>query len=223
MVVDITEFLFNLGFNLLVALVIVRGVYYPTTRDKRYAFTFLAFNTIIYLVLVFMGRIELSLGVGFGLFAIFTMLRYRTDPIPIREMTYLFVIAALPVMNSVALSDGIHLELVIANGVVVIILLALEKEWGFCFEASKSIVYERIELIKPEYRHLLLADLQARTGLAIKRVAIGRINFLRDTADIMIFYNNSRPDHWPLVPAHDGDVDDGGQGLTAPDRRAKTT
>lgn len=200
---DVTDFVLNLAFNLLVAVVVVRGIYYPTTRDKRYSFTFLAFNTIIYLVLVFMNRIELGLGVGFGLFAIFSVLRYRTDPIPIREMTYLFVIAALPVMNSVAMSDGLQGDLVIANAVVMVVLLALEKEWGFHFETPKRIVYERIELIKPENRALLLEDLEARTGLSIKRVAIGRINFLRDTADILIYYNNAQPDHWPLPPADD--------------------
>jgi hypothetical protein len=200
---DVTDFVLNLAFNLLVAVLVVRGIYYPTTRDKRYSFTFLAFSTIIYLVLIFMSRIELGLGVGFGLFAIFSVLRYRTDPIPIREMTYLFVIAALAVMNSVAVSDGLQVDLVIANAVVMLVLLALEKEWGFHFETPKRIVYERVELVKPENRALLLEDLEARTGLSIKRVAIGRINFLRDTADILIYYNNAQPDHWPLAPAND--------------------
>jgi hypothetical protein len=205
MMADVTEFVLNLAFNLLVAVVVVRGIYYPTTRDKRYSFTFLAFNTIIYVVLVFMSRIEVGLGVGFGLFAIFSVLRYRTDPIPIREMTYLFVVAALPVMNSLAMSDGLQVDLVIANAVVIGVLLALEKEWGFHFETPKRIVYERIELIKPENRALLLEDLEARTGLSIKRVTIGRINFLRDTADILIYTNNAQRDHWPLPPADDED------------------
>jgi hypothetical protein len=204
---DTISFLLNLGFNLLVAVLVVRAIYYPATRDKRYAFTFLAFNTIIYLVLVFMTRIELGLGVGFGLFAIFSVLRYRTDPIPIREMTYLFVIAALAVMNSLALADGLQADLVIANVVVMALLFVLEKEWGFRFEASKRIVYERIELIKPENRHQLLADLEERTGLSIKRVAIGQVNFLRDTAEIQIYYDNSSPEHWPSLPADDEDLD----------------
>ena len=206
---DITNFLLHLGFNLLVAVLLVRGIYYPATRDKRYVFTFLAFNTIIYLVLVFMGRIELGIGVGFGLFAIFSVLRYRTDPIPIREMTYLFVIAALPVMNSLALTDGLQAELVIANAVVLLVLFVLEKGWGFHFEASKKIVYERIELIKPENHRLLLADLEERTGLSIRRMVIGQINFLRDTAEIQVYYNSSAVDHWPPLPANDDDADEG--------------
>jgi hypothetical protein len=134
---DTASFLLHFGFNLLVAVLLVRLIYYPATRDKRYCFTFLAFNTIIYLVLVFMGRVALGLGVGFGLFAIFSVLRYRTDPIPIREMTYLFITAALPVMNSLAATDGLQADLVIANAMALLVLLVLEKGWGFDFEASK--------------------------------------------------------------------------------------
>ncbi len=95
------SFLLNFGFNFVVALLIVRFIYYPSTHNKRYVFTFLAFNTIIYFVLSMMAKIEMGIGVGFGLFAIFSILRYRTDPIPIREMTYLFIIAALPLINSI--------------------------------------------------------------------------------------------------------------------------
>jgi hypothetical protein len=192
------DFMIDFSFNLLVALVVVRCIYYPLTRNKNYVFTFLAFNTIIYFVLSFMTSIELSVGVGFGLFAIFSVLRYRTDPIPIREMTYLFIIAALPVMNSSAVGRNIWPELLIANGAIIAILFMLEREWGFQFENSKTITYEKIELIKPENRQLLLADLQERTGLDVKRLEIGRINFLRDTAQIKIYFNGQQAG----VPLH---------------------
>ena len=185
----ISEFILHFGFNLLVAAALVRLIYYPVTRDKSYVFTFLAFNTIIYFVLSFMNSIELSVGVGFGLFAIFSVLRYRTDPIPIREMTYLFVIAALPVMNSAALGAKVWPQLLFANGAVLVVLYLLEKEWGFQFENAKTITYEKIDLIKPENRHLLIEDLAERTGLAIKRIEIGRINFLRDSAQIRVYYD----------------------------------
>ena len=196
----LAEFLLAFGFNLLVAVLVVRVIYYPVTHNKHYVFTFLAFNTIIYFVLIFMTSIELSVGVGFGLFAIFTILRYRTDPIPIREMTYLFIIVALPVMNSAALGGGIWPELLIANAAIFVILFVLEKEWGFCYETSKKITYEKIELIKPENRDLLLADLQERTGLKIKRCVVGRVNFLRDTANIKIYYDDSAQNHWSDIP-----------------------
>ncbi len=190
------ELILGFVFNLIVALFVVRFIYYPVTHNKPYVFTFIAFNTIIYFVLRFITSIEMSIGVGFGLFAIFTILRYRTDPIPIREMTYLFVIAALPVMNSAGVGAGAWLELIFANLVIIAILFVLEKEWGFHYEAYKQITYEKIDLIRPENRPLLLADLQERTGLKIKRCVIGKINFLRDTAEIKIYYDDPDQNSW---------------------------
>ena len=190
---DLTNLLLGAGFNLLVALAIVRFIYYPGTQNKSYVFTFLAFNTVIYFVLGLLTSVTLSVGVGFGLFAIFSVLRYRTDEIPIREMTYLFVIIALPVMNSVQMTAGNLAALLLANGFVVALLYVLEKEWGFHFEASKKIIYERIELITPANTEALLADLRQRTGLPVKRVTVGRIDFSRDTAEIMIHYDEPKP------------------------------
>lgn len=198
------ELLLGFFINFIVALVIVRGIYYPATHNKPYVFTFLTFNTVIFFVLSFITSIEMSLGVGFGLFAIFTILRYRTDPIPIREMTYLFVIAALPVMNSAGTGAGAWLELLLANTAVMAILFVLEKEWGFHYEAFKQITYEKIALIKPENRRLLLADLEERTGLKIKRCVIGKVNFLRDTAEIKIYYDD--PDQQSWLHAFDAEV-----------------
>jgi len=183
-----SDFILNFGFNFLVAFVIVRFIYYPLKHNKNYVFTFLAFNTVIYFVLSLLTSVDLSIGVGFGLFAIFSVLRYRTDPMPTREMTYLFVIIALPVMNSVLLNGGNYMELATANALVVAVLFVLERGWGFHYDASKRITYERIDLIRPEKREQLLADLQQRTGLTITRVEVGRINFLRDTAELKIYY-----------------------------------
>jgi hypothetical protein len=190
---ELTNFILGAGFNLAVALVIVRFIYYPFTQNKNYVFTFLAFSTIIYFVLGLFTSTDLSVGVGFGLFAIFSVLRYRTDEMPIREMTYLFIIIALPVMNSILMSNGDLMKLLVANGVIVALLYVLEKEWGFHFEASKKITYEKIDLITPANRDYLLADLRQRTGLPIKRVEIGRLDFLRDTAEIRIYYDEPLP------------------------------
>jgi len=190
------EFLVGFAINLVVALLVVRFIYYPSTHNKPYVFTFLTFNTVIYFVLSFLSSVELGIGVGFGLFAIFTILRYRTDPIPIREMTYLFVIAALPVMNSAGASEGAWLELAIANLAVLAILYVLEHEWGFRYEAYKMITYEKIELIRPQNRAQLLADLQERTGLVIRRIVVGKVNFLRDTAELKVFFEDPERDNW---------------------------
>ncbi len=193
---EFSSFMIGFAFNFLVALLVVRLIYYPSTHNKRYVFTFLAFNTVIFFVLSFMASIQIGIGMGFGLFAIFTILRYRTDPIPIREMTYLFVIVALPVMNSAAVIGTIWPQLIAANLAVVVILWVLEREWGFHYEASKRVVYEKIELIRPERRAELQADLERRTGIKIKRIEIGKIDFVRDIADLKVFYDSLSQDDW---------------------------
>ncbi len=202
----LTDFLIAFGLNLFTAVIVVRWIYYPKNRSKSYVFTFLAFNVIIFFVLRLMTSVEMSVGVGFGLFAIFSVLRYRTDPIPIREMTYLFIIAALPVMNATVVTGDHWIELLISNGTVISILFILENEWGFSFESSKLITYEKIDLVHLENRGLLIEDLQKRTGLRIKRLEIGRINFLRDTANIRVYYDEDQqpeplyfPEEEPLL------------------------
>jgi hypothetical protein len=176
MFTELTNFMLGAGFNLAVALLIVRFIYYPITQDKKYIFTFLAFNTVIYFVLGLLTSSNLGVGVGFGLFAIFSVLRYRTDELPIREMTYLFIIIALS-------------QLLAANGAIVTLLYLLEKGFGFHFEASKKITYEKIELITPANQAQLLADLRQRTGLPVKRAEVGHIDFLHDTVEIRIYYD----------------------------------
>ncbi|MCD6425584.1 MAG: DUF4956 domain-containing protein [Anaerolineales bacterium] len=196
----LNDFLIALGLNLVTSIIIVRWIYYPKHRSKKYVFTFLAFTLIIFLVVSMMTSVEMSIGVGFGLFAIFSVLRYRTNPIPIREMTYLFIIAALPVMNGSAATADHWAKLLIGNLAVIIILFILENEWGFAFESSKIITYEKINLIRPENHGLLLEDLEERTGLIIKRLEIGKINFLRDTAIIRVYYDNSEQPNRLQIP-----------------------
>jgi hypothetical protein len=176
-------------FNLIVAFIIVRGIYYSYTQNQSFVFSFLAFNTVIFFVLSLLTSTEVSIGVGFGLFAIFSVLRYRTDEMPIREMTYLFVLIALPVMNAMLVPLGSYYELLFANGMVICVLFALERGWGFRFEGRQIIIYDRIDLVKPENRALLLEDLSQRTGLPVKRVDIGEISFVRDTVNLVVYYD----------------------------------
>ncbi len=183
------------AINLLVALAIVRFIYYPADHNKNYVFTYMAFNTIIYFVMSFLTSAELSLGVGFGLFAIFSVLRYRTSTMSTREMTYLFIVIALPVMNSVLMRAGQWDLLLGSNLAVVGVLFILEHEWGFHYETSQTVKYERIDLIKPADRALLIEDLRRRTGLPVKRVQVGRLNYLNDTAQLTIFYDEPRSPH----------------------------
>ena len=180
--------------NFLVAIIVVRFIYYPTRKNKNYVFTFLAFNTLIFFVLNLLANTELSVGIGFGLFAIFSMLRYRTDAMPIREMTYLFAIIALPTINAILFSGDTIAVLLLANGIIVGILYVLERGWGFQYEASRKIVYDNVKMLKPENEELLLADLERRTGLAIKRVEIGPVNLAKKTAELKIYYDDSDED-----------------------------
>lgn len=186
---DLFSLLAGFAVNLLVALVIVRFIYYPANRNKDYVFTYLAFNTIIYFVVAFMSSSELSLGVGFGLFAIFSVLRYRTNTMSIREMTYLFVVIALPVINAMLIKGADVALLAAVNAIVIALLWVLEREWGFHYESHQSVRYDRIELVARDRRDELMADLRQRTGLPIKRVEVGRINFLNDTAELRVFYD----------------------------------
>jgi hypothetical protein len=182
--------------NLVFALIIVRGIYYPAKQDKDYIFTFLAFNTVIYFVVAFMTSAEISVGVGFGLFAIFSVLRYRTSTMSTRAMTYLFIVIALPVMNSFLIRIDGWPVLMVINSIVVVVLFVLERGWGFHYESSKMVKYDRIELIAPQHHASLLEDLRQRTGLPVKRVIIGRINFLEDSADLRIYYDEETSRPW---------------------------
>ena len=174
--------------NLAIALLIVRFIYYPVRQNKNYVFTFLAFNTIIFFVMSMLTSIELSVGAGFGLFAIFSVLRYRTNPMPARDMTYLFILIGLPIINATLNSGIAWPTLLLVNVAVIAVLYVLERGWGFQYEESKRIVYDRIELIRAEDRDLLLADLRQRTGLPITRIEVGKLDFLRDSAEIKLFY-----------------------------------
>lgn len=191
------------ALNFLIALVVVRFIYYPAQRDRNYVFTFLAFNTIIFFVISLLSSSELSVGVGFGLFAIFSVLRYRTDPMPPREMTYLFAIIALPTMNAILLSGETLLLLLLANGAVLGVLYGLEQGWGFRFEGQRKLVYDRLKLLKPENEDLLLLDLQERTGLAVQRVAIGRVDLVKKRADLTLYFDEAAS-----TPALMYDIDD---------------
>jgi hypothetical protein len=185
----------GLGFavNFISAFIIVRLVYYTRGRSNNYVFTFLAFNTVIYFIMGLFTSIELSIGTGFGLFALFSILRYRTETVPIREMTYLFVMAALPILNSVLWGLGEYDRLLIVDFIVVLIIWILDRAWGFNREHFQmKVKYEKIDLIKRENREEMLQDLTERTGLLVHDYEILKINFLRDVAEINITYSHPK-------------------------------
>jgi hypothetical protein len=191
----LTELLLGFCINLFVSVVIVRFIYYPLRHDKNDVFTFVAFNTVIFFVMTYLANAQLSVGVGFGLFAIFSVLRYRANAISTREMTYLFILIALPVMNSVLMSQQEWLNLSVTNVIVVAVLFVLEQGWGFRYEGFKVVKYDRIDLLKPEKHAILLEDLRHRTGLPLTRFEIGRINLVDDTVNLFVYFDEPRKRH----------------------------
>ena len=187
---DIGSLLLALLIDLVVTCIIVLGIYFPTEKDKGYVLSFFAFNISIFLIATLFSQVEISLGLGFGLFAIFSILRYRSDPLPVREMTYLFILMALPVIDVIMLGEDMIVETIIANLAILAVFFVVEKTMGLRYEMRKSITYEKIELIKPQLYDALLADLRERTGLPVKRCEIGKIDFLHDVAEIKIYYQS---------------------------------
>lgn len=185
---DFFELLVKAVFNFLVIGYIVRYLYYPATKNKDYLFTYLLISITVFFLCFLLENVKLQLGFALGLFAIFGIIRYRTDPIPIKEMTYLFIVIGVSVINALANKKISHSELLFTNFIVVAVTFGLEKIWLLKHETRKTITYEKIDLIRPDRREELVADLKERTGLDITRVDIRKIDFLRDTAQIRIFF-----------------------------------
>jgi len=188
---DITSFiqlLVRFLLNTLVLIIIIRFLYYPLTKRKDYLFTYFLVGTMVFLLCYMLENVELQLGLALGLFAIFGIIRYRTDAIPIKEMTYLFIVIGLSVINALT-GHGLSIfQLLFTNLAVVLIAFALERVWLLKNESSKIIIYDKIELIKPENHPILLEDLKERTGINIFRFDIGRIDFVRNTVRIKVYY-----------------------------------
>ena len=183
-------------FNLLVVLYLVRYMYYKTTPRKDYLFTYILISQVIFFILFLLENVKLELGFALGLFAIFGIIRYRTRQIPIREMTYLFLVIGITVINALANRKVSYAELLLTNGAVLILTYLLEKVVLLKHETKREIIYENVEMIKPENRTALIQDLQKRTGLKINRVEIGRVDYLRDSVRLFIYFFER--DGWTL-------------------------
>lgn len=185
---DFFELLVKAVFNFLVIGYIVRYLYYPATKNKDYLFTYLLISVTVFFLCFLLENVKLELGFALGLFAIFGIIRYRTDPIPIKEMTYLFIVIGVSVINALANKKISHTELLFTNFIIIAVTYGLEKIWLLKHETRKTITYEKIELIVPSRKQELLDDLKLRTGLNITRVEVRRLDFLRDTAQLRIFF-----------------------------------
>ena len=178
---------FRFGFNLSIAFIIIKLIYHRDHNNNDFVFTYFMFNSLIFFFASILGGMTVNIGFAFGLFAVFAILRYRTDPIPIKEMTYLFIVITIGVINALSSSEVSYAELLFTNTALVVLTYFLETYWQNNLLLRHTVEYEIIENIKPENHEKLLLDLEDRTGLSIKHFEIRRINFLRDTVQIRIY------------------------------------
>jgi hypothetical protein len=196
------------SFNLLVVGIIVRGLYFSVSKRKNYLFAFTLISVVVFLICFLLDNIGLQLGFALGLFAIFGIIRYRTNPIPIKEMTYLFIVIGISVINGLSNVQISYLELVFTNIITIIVVYFLEKVWLMRNEAKKTIEYEKVELAQPDRREELIKDLKERTRLDITRIEIGRINYLRDSVRLRIYFRDDTSENDGIEVTS---VDDEGQ------------
>ncbi len=185
---DLYKLFIRFAINLVFLTLIVGCVYYRKSRSKDYLFTYYMLSIVVFFICFTLKKLELELGMALGLFAIFGVLRYRTDTIPIREMSYLFIVIGVAVINSLANRKVSWSELMFTNTAIAALPACLESLSLLKQEAREEILYERIDRIRPENHAELIADLQERTGLKISRIELGRIDLLRDTVSVTVFY-----------------------------------
>jgi hypothetical protein len=186
---SLVELLVKFAYHLVILLIIVRWLYYSQAKRKDYLFSYILIGSVVFLLCYTLVNVNLQLGFALGLFAIFGIIRYRTRQIQIKEMTYLFLVIGVSVINALAHSQISYMELLLTNILIIGLTWALEKAWLSRHETSKIIEYEKIEFIREENRDKLISDLEERTGIKnINRVEIGPVNFITDTVRIRIYY-----------------------------------
>jgi hypothetical protein len=185
---DLYELLTRFGINIVAIFILVRVVYYPRHKNKDFLFTFFLFNCLNFLICFLLSATKLKIGFAFGLFAIFSIMRYRTVVVPVKEMGYFFVCVAIGIINALATVDDHYLILIGCNMFILLITIVLDGKINLKHENVKEIKYERIDLIHPDKREEMIGDLISRTGLPIHKVDIINIDFLRDIAVIHAYY-----------------------------------
>ncbi|MDG2272405.1 MAG: DUF4956 domain-containing protein [Halioglobus sp.] len=186
------DFIIRLFINMAAVLILIRLVYFRASGHRAYASSFILFGMGVFLVTSQLSTVDISLGFAFGLFAIFSMLRYRTESITIKEMTYLFLVIAMSLLSAVG--DMSHFELALLLALVCVMAYVTETSLVLPLLEEQTVQYEKIENIRPERRAELLEDLRGRMGLDIRSVEINEINFLKDTAQLKVQYAPKKSD-----------------------------
>ena len=184
----ILEFGFRYAFNLVVTFVLIRTFYYARHKNKDFVFTFFLFNSVLFLICFLLSSTKIELGFSFGLFAIFSIFRYRTVTVPVREMGYFFLTVTVGIINALANLSDTLLLLVICNVIILLLTYILDGHLGLEHESYEEINYDRMDLIQPEKRNEMLQNLRERTGLSIHRVKFQKIDLCKNAVNIHAFY-----------------------------------
>jgi hypothetical protein len=189
---DFSELLMRFVFNFLVTLIIVRYIYYPRTHHRDFLFTFILIGIVVFLMCFLLESVKLQLGFALGLFAVFGIIRYRTTQIPIKEMTYLFIVIGLSVVNALANKKVSYAELLFTNLAIIAITFFIENIKGLENESFTVVHYENIEKANPSNKKELIEDLEKRLGIKINRIGISTFDYQRDVVKIYVYFFKSR-------------------------------
>ncbi len=176
--------------NLIAIMIVVRGLYYPKCKRGEFFFTYILIAISTFMLIYVLGDVKLKAGIALGLFAIFSIIRYRTEQVAIREMTYLFIIIAISAINGLTVSELSYGEVLIINTLFIVSIWLCESKLLISHYSYKVIKYDNVNLITPEKREELIADLEKRTGLKIEKVEVGSIDFLKDAAIVKMYYRS---------------------------------
>lgn len=187
----------KLGLRLFIDLfsigILIRGLYYKTYQKKDLFFTYFTFNLVIFLICFLLNKVDLSMGAAFGLFAVFSMLRYKTEEISLKDMTYLFLVIAIGLISAVAKIKGAsdiyeYTFLIGINALILAFSYTIEFQSNHQHELSQTITYDKLEYIKKENKSLLIEDIKNRTGINIQRLVIGKIDLSKNAVQIKVYY-----------------------------------
>lgn len=176
--------------NIISILVVVRGLYYPKCKRGEFFFTYVLIAISTFMLIYVLGDVKLKAGIALGLFAIFSIIRYRTEQVAIREMTYLFIIIAISAINGLTVSELSYGEVLIINALFIISIWLCESKLFLNHYSYKVIKYDNVNLISEDKREELIADLEKRTGLKIEKIEVGSIDFLKDAAIVKMYYRS---------------------------------
>lgn len=184
---SLLHLLMRFAFNLLITWIIARYCYYVKSQRKDYVLTYMLFGSAMFLLIFLMESVSIQIGMTLGLFAIFGVIRYRTETVPIREMTYLFIFITVAVINGLALNIS-YVELIVANALLILLIFLVEGRQLLRHTSAKLVIYEKINLITPDKRAEMIADLEERLGHKVEKVEVGHVDFLRDVAFVKVYY-----------------------------------